>query len=156
MMANATTERSTGTSDRRYHSPERRKPVMIQIRTIFKAEVIDAYPQETLAEAARRMRENEVSSLAVVQDDQLLGILTERDLVQALSDGADPHRTQVIDYMTLEPFTTSPEESSGEVAMQMLEHGVRHVPVVVDGKVVGMVSARDLLMLEAMAAAGLR
>ena len=62
----------------------------IQIRTIFKAEVIDAYPQETLAEAARRMRENEVSSLAVVQDDQLLGILTERDLVQALSDGADP------------------------------------------------------------------
>ena len=62
----------------------------------------------------------------------------------------------MIDYMTLEPFATSPEESSGEVAMQMLEHGVRHVPVVVDGKVVGMVSARDLLMLEAMAAAGVR
>lgn len=126
----------------------------MQIKTIYKAEVIDAEPQESLADAAMRMRENEVSSIAVVEADQLLGIITERDLIQALCDGADSRSTLIEAYMTVEPFTVSPEEDSGEVAMQMLEHGVRHVPVVVDGRVVGMVSARDLLMLEAMAAAG--
>lgn len=126
----------------------------MQIKTIYRVGVIDADPQESLSDAAMRMRENEVSSIAVIEADQLLGIITERDLIQALSDGADLRSTLIEAYMTLEPFTIGPDEDCGEVAMQMLEHGVRHVPVVVDGRVLGMVSARDLLMLEAMAAAG--
>jgi CBS domain-containing protein len=126
----------------------------VQIKTIYRVGVIDADPQESLSDAAMRMRENEVGSIAVIEADQLLGIITERDLIQALSDGADLRSTLIEAYMTLEPFTVGPDEDSGEVAMQMLEHGVRHVPVVVDGRVLGMVSARDLLMLEAMAAAG--
>ena len=110
--------------------------------------VVWAEADEPLAEIARRMREHRVGALPVRDGDRLLGIVTEQDVVQAVADGV---ATTALtgERMSREPAVVSPSEDCAEVALRMLELGVRHLVVVELDAVVGMVSARDLLMLGA-------
>ncbi len=101
---------------------------------------------ESLANVAGRMRFNEVGSLIVFDGDRFVGIITERDLARAMADGVDPERTPALQYMTVDPIGVNPETDVHQVARRMLELGVRHLPVVMGDTVVGMVSARDLLV----------
>ncbi|HEX6207279.1 MAG TPA: CBS domain-containing protein, partial [Actinomycetota bacterium] len=105
-------------------------------------------------DAAGRMQYQEIGSLAVLEHGKLVGILTERDLARALADGVDPAETPVGAYMTEEPVTVTPEADAASVAATMLDLGVRHIPVMEGGQVIGMVSSRDLLSLEAWNAIG--
>lgn len=102
---------------------------------------------ESLVDAAQKMSSNELGSLAIMRDGRFVGIMSERDLVAALSDEVDPRETEISDYMTPSPITVGPDDDAEEVINQMLEAGVRHMPVTVDGKPVGMVSLRDLVAL---------
>jgi CBS domain-containing protein len=120
------------------------------IADLYTAGALDIAADETIAEAAIRLRENDVSSLAVMDGEQLVGIVTERDIVQATADGANPRRTAVQAYMATEPVTASPDEDTVVVAARMLDSGVRHLPVVTGGRVVGMISVRDLVALESL------
>jgi CBS domain-containing protein len=86
--------------------------------------------------------------VAIMDGYRLAGIITERDIVRAVADRRDLADGTAGDYMTLEPATVSLETPLGEVARTMLAYGVRHLPVVVGGEVIGMVSARDLLEVE--------
>lgn len=122
----------------------------MRLNVLYSAQVLDADVEETLAEVAARMRENDVSSLAVLQEGRLVGILSERDVVQAVADGANPRRALVAEYMTEHPATATLDEDSSVVAQRMLDLGVRHLPVVDAGAVVGVISARDLLSVEAV------
>lgn len=63
---------------------------------------------ESLSEAAEKMTANEVGALAVMNDGRFVGILSERDLVVAMTDEADPQETQIRDYMTSDPLTVEP------------------------------------------------
>jgi CBS domain-containing protein len=121
----------------------------VKINVVYSPGVLDADADESLAAAATRMRDNDVSSLAIMQGSQLIGILSERDIVQAVVDGVSPTRTRIGRYMTESPATVHLEDDSADVARRMIELGVRHLPVVEGGRVVGVVSARDLLTLEA-------
>lgn len=121
----------------------------MKIRSLYQPDVFRARARESLPVAARRMMEHGVSCLAVLQSGQLVGILTERDLVRAMGDGVAAQRAHVGDYMTPYPFTAHPDEDSAAVARLMLDLGVRHLPVVEDGRVVGIISTRELLVLEA-------
>src|SRR6266498_3388809 len=102
-------------------------------------------PEETLLAATTRMRRYDVSALPVFRGRRLVGIVTERDVVTAIADGADPITTRVADYMTDRPVTASPEEDVRVAAGRMAELGVRHLPVVDEGRLVGVLSMRDLL-----------
>lgn len=102
---------------------------------------------ESLSDAAEKMTTNEVGALAVMKGDRFVGILSERDLVVSMTDEAHPQDTQVGDYMTPEPMTVEPFNEAEEVINQMLEAGIRHMPVSDNGRVVGMVSLRDLAAL---------
>lgn len=106
---------------------------------------------ETLVVAARKMQLEEIGSLAVLRDGGFAGIITERDLVRAVCDGVDGALTPVARYMTDDPIVASPEDGTQEMAAHMVVLGVRHLPLVVDGEVVGMVSIRDLLEETALA-----
>jgi CBS domain-containing protein len=119
----------------------------VRLQDIYRPLVLDADPRETLSDVATRMRENDVSSLAVIDDGQLVGIITERDVVTAVAERATSD-TRIAAYMTLHPVTADPDESATAVVQRMLDLGVRHLPVVRSGAVVGMVSVRDLLALE--------
>jgi CBS domain-containing protein len=100
---------------------------------------------ESLAEAASRMRFNDVGSAAVITDGSLVGILTERDLARAIADGADPRRVTVADYMSPDPTVIEVDAEARDAARVMADAGFRHLPVVSEGAFVGLISMRDLL-----------
>lgn len=101
-------------------------------------------PADPLRGAANLMWKQQTGSLLVMEGEELLGIVTERDLMKAVAGGADLDTTPVSAVMTRAVLTVTPETSLREAAKHMSERWIRHLPVLVDGKVVGMVSQRDL------------
>jgi CBS domain-containing protein len=114
---------------------------------IAKQKILTSTAEITVAEAARLMKKKSLGAVMVVTDNgRLAGIFTERDAVfRVLAEGRDPKTTRLSDVMTPHPQTIAPEKPFGHALMMMYESGFRHVPVVEDGKPVGMVSARDAL-----------
>ncbi len=102
-------------------------------------------PETTLRDAADAMLEAGVGSIAVIDGPRLTGILTERDLLRASAEGVDPSDELVSDWMTVDPDVTSPESEVRDAAKWMLEIGYRHLPVMEDGELLGIVSIKDLL-----------
>ena len=117
------------------------------IRTIIaEQEPVTAPATMTVSEAARLMREHRVGAIMVVQEGALAGIFTERDaLIRVLADGRDVQATRLAEVMTRNPKTIHPDRSFAEALQMMYGGSFRHVPVVEDGRPVGMVSARDAL-----------
>jgi signal-transduction protein with cAMP-binding, CBS, and nucleotidyltransferase domain len=114
---------------------------------IAKQKILTATAEITVTDAARLMKKKSVGAVMVVKDNgRLAGIFTERDAVfRVLAEGRDPKTTRLSDVMTTQPQTITPEKPFGHALLMMYESGFRHVPVVEDGKPVGMVSARDVL-----------
>jgi len=112
-------------------------------RGIVKAEVTDS-----LAQAAERMRALEVSARPVFNGVSMVGIITERDMAHAIAERLNPDLVTVFMRMTPEPLAASPADTATETVLMMLEHRIRHLPVLDCGELVGMVSARDLLAVE--------
>jgi len=100
----------------------------------------------TVFAAARLMKKHHVGALMVVDGDRLAGIFTERDVVfRVLAEGRDASTTRVSEVMTANPRTVDADKAVGYALMLMYDGGFRHVPVVDDGKPLGMISARDAL-----------
>jgi CBS domain-containing protein len=92
------------------------------------------------------MHERGHGSLGVVDGMKLLGLITERDLVRAMANGADLDQTTVSSFMSRDPDIFSPEFDVWEAAEWLAESGYRHLPVVEDGTLLGIISVRDLLL----------
>jgi citrate synthase len=121
-----------------------------KIRTVadvMSTPVVTATPSETVAEAAGRMSERKVGSVVVVDGLRPIGILTERDLIRFAAAGADPAGTKVSEWMTEAPDCVSPDLEVAEAWTGLGEHGYRHMPVVKDSELVGLVSMRDLMRI---------
>ena len=104
---------------------------------------------ENVRVAAKRMVEKNIGAAAVVDDGQLKGIFSERDLmVRVVAPGLDPDSTTVGDVMTRELVVIEPAADIDTALQQMHTIGSRHLPVVEDGKLVGMLSIRDLLEVD--------
>ena len=100
----------------------------------------------TVREAAKLMKSKHYGAVLVTEGDELLGIFTERDAVfRVIAAGLDPETTPLADVMTKEPKTITPDKTFGHAMLMMHEGGFRHVPVIEDGKLVGMVSSRNAL-----------
>ena len=100
----------------------------------------------TVREAAKLMKSKRYGAVLVTEGDDLLGIFTERDAIfRVIAVGLDPETTPLADVMTKEPKTITPDKTFGHAMLMMHEGGFRHVPVVEDGKLVGMVSSRNAL-----------
>ena len=95
-----------------------------------------------VASAARKMRDDKVGGLMVVEDDTLVGIFTERDLMsRVVAEGLDPEEIKVSEVMTSSIATVPPETSVSEAANIMSQNRIRHLPVLQDGKLYGVISA---------------
>lgn len=99
---------------------------------------------DTLAEAARKMWDQQTGSLLVMDGDELLGIITERDVLKAVATGRPLQGTRVSDAMTKDVVTVPPAMTLREAAAVMADKWIRHLPVVEQGRVVGILSQRDL------------
>src|SRR5688572_21466706 len=114
---------------------------------LMSSPVVTALPDETVADAATRMRDASVGSVVVVDGDRPIGILTERDLVRWGAAGVDPGASKVAEWMTSEPEVVAPGTPVQEAYDTLASHGFRHIPVVDDDRLVGIVSSRDLLRI---------
>jgi CBS domain-containing protein len=117
----------------------------VKVRAACSSVVVTADANQTIAEGASMMAFEEIGSVVVFEDGVFVGIVTERDLVRALADGADPDGTGLRDYMTRDPIVVEPDDDIEHAIEQMVAVEARHLPVVAGGEVVGMISARDLL-----------
>ena len=116
-----------------------------KISDLDQHELFTAQAKEALDEAADRMNWHQVGALPVLEGQHLVGIITERDLTAALAEGADPVLTPVSDYMTPAPEVLQPDNELADAAHLMLELGIRHLPIVRSGRLVGVLSMRDVL-----------
>jgi CBS domain-containing protein len=98
----------------------------------------------SLCDAAKLMSERHIGAVLVLEGGALLGILTERDVLRAVAAGR-VEESSVADWMTRRPETIEPSDSTTHAAMLMTHGGFRHLPVVEDDKVVGMLSIRDVV-----------
>ena len=99
----------------------------------------------TVAEAAKLMATENVGSLPVVEDERLVGMVTDRDLViQVVAKGLDPQNVRVSDVFTEKPVVASPDEQLGQALQRMAEEQVRRLPVVSDGELVGILAQADV------------
>jgi CBS domain-containing protein len=115
---------------------------------LYRPGAITAAADDSLEQIADQLRDKDVSALVVLDGYRLAGIITERDIVRAVADRRDLADVTAGEYMTSEPATVALDTPLAEVARRMLAYGIRHLPVLVAGDVLGMVSARDLLELE--------
>ena len=109
-------------------------------------EPVTAPASMTVTEAARLMKEHNIGALMVVESEKLVGVFTERDgLFRVLAEGVKPDATSLGQVMTANPRTIDPD-SGFTLALQMMHDGrFRHLPVVENGRVIGVVSVRDAL-----------
>jgi CBS domain-containing protein len=102
-------------------------------------------PHETIAEAARYMTENSIGALVVLEQDHVVGIFTERDVMfRVVTMRLDPASTPVKDVMTPNPVCVLPTLSVDEAMVLVTERRFRHLPVVENGKLRGLISSGDL------------
>lgn len=116
------------------------------VADIMRTDVKLAEAEDTFADVAKTMRSNGISSVVVLdKSGKLAGILTERDIVNLVAAGGDPHAVKVVHGMTRRHLETiGPKADIAEAADKMVSLNIRHLPVLDRGKVVGIVSIRDL------------
>jgi citrate synthase len=113
---------------------------------LMSAPVLTVEPSITIAEAARAMTADRIGAVVVLHDGELAGILTERDVLSAMADPNGPSQTAA-DWMTAAPVVVSSSTDPTEALQVMHEGRFRHLPIVDDGELVGIVSLRDLLAI---------
>jgi CBS domain-containing protein len=107
-------------------------------------ELLTVDPSAPVTEVAKRMVAKDVGAVLVFEEGAICGILTERDVLRAVADGLDD-ATLVRERMTANPETLDADDTTEHAAVLMIHGGFRHLPVVEQGEVVGVLSIRDLM-----------
>lgn len=116
----------------------------MQVSDVMTEATVTEARTDSLRSAAERMWRQQTGSLIITDGGQLVGIITERDLLRAVALGADPDKTTVDEAMTTEVFTVPPRTSLQDAAREMAVRWIRHLPVVEGGALLGVVSMRDV------------
>ena len=121
---------------------------MALIEDLMKTKLVIAKPKDTVRQVSSQMAQNGVGAVLVVEGSgdmaELLGLFSERDLLhRVVVAGLDPETTPIGSVMTKDPITVGPETHVRECAELIRERGFRHLPVVQDGKPIGVLSVRD-------------
>lgn len=123
---------------------------MARISQILSArELYHVEPSQTVLEVAIKMAELHIGAILVLEDGALRGIFSERDLLRrVLVEGRDPRKVTVAEVMTASPATVDESATADEAMEIMHQHGCRHLPVMHNGRVVQLVSMRDLMYFD--------
>ncbi|HEY8482671.1 MAG TPA: CBS domain-containing protein [Spirillospora sp.] len=118
-----------------------------KIREIMTGSPTSVSPELDLVTVARAMRDEDIGAVLVADGDDLLGLVTDRDLVvRGLAAGGDPSQIRIGAIASTAPATIGPDDSLDKAAQIMRERAVRRLPVLEDGRPVGIVSLGDLAM----------
>ncbi len=117
----------------------------MKIREIMTTDLVTTSPQTSVAEAARLMRDGDIGDVLIKDADQLVGILTDRDIAcRVVADGLDVKQAKVGDFMSRDLFTGMPDWDVNNASDLMAEEQIRRLPILEHGKLVGIVSLGDL------------
>jgi CBS domain-containing protein len=112
-------------------------------------EVYTVQRSQTVLEAVRFMVEKSVGAVAVLNGDRVVGIFSERDLMKrVVAKGLDPKQIRVEEVMTRNIVAANPEESYESCLAKMQAHGIRHLVIASGDRLVGVISLRDLMLLD--------
>lgn len=118
---------------------------MTQVREVMTSKPASCSAQDSIADAARAMASEDVGPIPVVEGDELVGVLTDRDIVvRVVAEGRDPQSTSVGDVASSDLATVSPDEDLDRALQLLAERRVRRLPVVEGGKLVGIVAQADI------------
>jgi CBS domain-containing protein len=116
----------------------------VKVSEIMTKAAVTDQSDDTMAEAAGKMWKQQTGSLLVMEGEDLVGIITERDILRAVATGSKLHETRISEVMTKDVVTVGPQTTIREAAKVMADRWFRHLPVVDAGKVIGVISQRDL------------
>ncbi len=112
-------------------------------------DIVEASPTTSVRRCAEVMAAEKVSSALITQNSSILGILTEKDLARKIvAKGLDPNKALVKDIMTAEVITIEPETSLYDAMVLISKKRIKHLPVVSDNAVVGIITAMDILRVQ--------
>jgi CBS domain-containing protein len=104
---------------------------------------------DNIRQVAEYMSQRRIGAVAVLDGQRVAGIVSERDIMsKVVAKGLDPAHTKVSEVMSRELLVASPDDSYEDAARKMRQAGIRHLPVVEDGRLIGMISQRDLLQVD--------
>ena len=110
---------------------------------------ISVSSEESLAECAKAMDKNHVGALVVKDGHKSQGLITEQDIVRkVIAKGINPAAKKVKDFMEKKLITTSPSDDIYDALIKMRDSNIRHLPVVDKGKMVGLLTLKDILKIE--------
>jgi CBS domain-containing protein len=119
-------------------------PRVATLRDLIKRDVLAVAPEDTLGEAAEKMHAERIGWAIVSDYGRMIGILTERDILRAVAGRTHSSEARVREWMTPDPVTAAPDTAPEEALKTMLDGGFRHLPVVEDGRPIGVVSMRHV------------
>ena len=115
------------------------------VRNLMKSPVVLVGPEESLRRAAQVMQEHGIGAVVVEQGDQVVGILTERDVMHAAAQMGDVEKARVGDHMTAPVVTASPNWDVTVAATEMSDRRIRHLVILEAGRALGVLSVRDVM-----------
>lgn len=115
------------------------------VRDVMTPDPVTVRSTDTVVDAARAMRDHDIGPVIVLDNGSICGLLTDRDLVvRGIAEGKDPKKTKAGDLCSKNPTTLSPDQPVDEAVKTMSDKAIRRIPVVENGKPIGMVSLGDL------------
>jgi CBS domain-containing protein len=121
---------------------------MIKVSEIMKKSVVTVDPELTLSDVAKIMTNNRIGSVIVMEKEKAVGIVTDDDIVGSIARGSDPRKVKVRDIRKGKGFVTaSPDEDIMKVSKKMVKSGFKRMPVIKNGKLMGIVSDKELLLM---------
>ena len=124
---------------------------MKKIRDLIEGKKVHyAEPNWSVSQAAKFMKEFDIGAVAVLENGRMRGIFTERDIMrQVVAESLDPKATPVSEVMTKEVITATPDDSYEDCLAKMQQQHCRHLPIISGDHLLGIISLRDLLQIDA-------
>ena len=126
----------------------------MSIESLISKDLLRTTADATLSDVAATMMSMATGSVLVLDGQELVGVITLRDIVRAALAEPDITEVRVEKYMTTQPWVVSPGWSVKDIAARMINHNIEHVPVVQDGEVIGILSSFDLVAYLALHGVG--
>lgn len=118
---------------------------MVKVKEIMKKYVVTADPEITISNIAKIMTNNRIGSVVIVKNNKPIGIITSEDITTIVARGMDPKTVKAKDIKKRRFITASPNDDILKVTKIMVKNGVKRLPIVKNGKLLGIVSDKELL-----------
>ena len=120
---------------------------MVKVKQVMKKYVITVDPEISVSDAAKIMSNNRIGSVVLISNMKPNGIVTNDDVVSVVARGQDPKRTLIKDLPKKKLITADPEDDVMRITKKMLKTGVKRLPVVKNGKLQGIISEKEILLV---------